>query len=751
MEIWAVPSATNFSSEVRRSIAPLVRKTPHLCFASCESFDTMNLARTLLAKRPGIDNASSQWRFAVMAREIGWALAATLLATLVAWHALGFSFLRSGVPALYVGDAIQYAYIYQATREDGWNQPISRAGAPFGTSSHDFPNADGFNLLLTNVLGFFADDPFAIFNLYVFATFVICGLVAYAVFRRLGLDTLWAAVASIVFNLIPFHFHRLGHLFYLMYVIAALAAWLALEVVYEGTGGNRTKRSLALAAALICGATGVYYAFFSCVIVAAAMLCAAAASGTAIPVRRGSVVIALIVATTAVNLVPPLWASHQEGGNREVAARDSGHSEIYGLKLTQLLLPRLDYRVPYVANIRAAYERSAPLSNENSTASLGLIGAFGFLALLSVPFLGRWNERVPPILQRASGPTYAAFFYATIGGFGSLFAFLVTPQLRGLNRISPFIAFLAILAALALVGSVVSRWRARWIRAAIALLLIGVCLFDQVAAGGRRWEPYYSAASNWFDRDRRFFTGLEKELPAGAMLLQLPLIPYPEEPPRANLGSYDLSAAYLHTKTLRWTFGAMRGRPEDLWQRIIGKFPLPKQIAALRDLGFSGIVVDRRGYEDQAKALDGAFVQEGLLSSESDDVHEFFPLPDIRSATDRAFAVAPIQGWSDIRATSDGAAISGAGRASLLIGNVDATANHCRLDLTMEAVGASRTISVWTDGRKISENTLAAGQSQHIVADIDVSGGRRKIDLLTDAPADAVAYTWLLSEVPLCR
>lgn len=702
---------------------------------------------------------SSQGLLATMLRETAWALATTLLALAVAWHALGFSFLRIDVPAVYVDDAIQYSFIYQANREDGWNQPISRAGAPFGTNSYDFPNADGFNLLLADALGIISDNPFTIFNLYIFATFVLCGLVSYAIFRKLGLSVLWAAVASFVFNLVPFHFQRVVHLFYLMYVSAALAGWLALDVVYEGTGKDRTKRWLAGCAALVCGATGVYYAFFSCIIIATATLCAAAASGTVRPLRRGSMAIALLVAMTVFNLAPPLWRSHQEGRNPEVAARQPWQSEAYGLKLTQLLMPRLEYRVPYVAKARAAYETSAPLSNENKTVSLGLIGALGFLILLAVPFMGRWNERLPLILQRASGPTYAGFLYATIGGFGSLFALLITPQLRALNRISPFIAFFAILASVTIISSLLSRYRTRWINGATALFVIAMCVFDQVAAGGARWEAYYTEITRLFDRDSRFFRGLEERLPAGAMVLQLPLMPYPEEPPKAKLGSYDLSTAYLHTKTLRWTFGAMRGRPEELWQRQIGTFPLAKQISALRTLGFSGIVVDRRGYNDRATAVDGALAQAGLahVVANEDDIHEFYPLPGIGKAADRALAVAPATGWFDIRAAADGVTISSAGEASLLIDNIGSDKRFCRLELTLETVGIQRMVGLWDGMKKLSEQTLVPGEPKLFAIDLDAAGGGRRIDLRTDAPAvptgakPAVAFNWVMSEVPLCR
>lgn len=39
-----------------------------------------------------------------------------------------------------------------------------------------------------------------------------------------------------------------------------------------------------------------------------------------------------------------------------------------------------------------------------------------------------------------------AFLLGTVGGFGAVFSFVIRPQLRGLNRISVYIAFFSIAA-----------------------------------------------------------------------------------------------------------------------------------------------------------------------------------------------------------------------------------------------------------------------------------------------------------------
>nr|VFK07994.1 MAG: hypothetical protein BECKLPF1236A_GA0070988_1001214 [Candidatus Kentron sp. LPFa]VFK25766.1 MAG: hypothetical protein BECKLPF1236C_GA0070990_1002510 [Candidatus Kentron sp. LPFa] len=49
----------------------------------------------------------------------------------------------------------------------------------------------------------------------------------------------------------------------------------------------------------------------------------------------------------------------------------------------------------------------------------------------------------------------------------------------------------------------------------------------------------------------------------------------------------------------------MKGREDDLFYRALAQEPIEKQLDVIRQLGFAGIYVDRRGFEDNAEALIG--------------------------------------------------------------------------------------------------------------------------------------------------
>lgn len=693
------------------------------------------------------------------------AMSCALGALAIAWHAFGFSYLHSGAPLVYSGDALYYQYLYEATFEGGWFGRIERAGAPLGTTQFDFPNVDGTSLLLMRIGELFGGGPFLAFNAYVLLTFAICAAVSYFVFRRLGVGRPWALVGALAFTMLPFHFQRLGHLFFLGYFVAAIAFWLAFDFVadHRRTGAGRPRMGLVAVAAIVCGTCGIYYAFFSCLFVLVVGLHVSAVEGAWSPMRRGALVSLIVISAGAFNLAPTLWHLHTEGRNANVAVRAAQESEIYGLKAAQLILPREGHRIPALARLRSAYEASAPLSNENRTATLGLFGALGFLILLLIPFAGRLLRNVPALARISSAPAYAGFLYATIGGMGSVFALLVSPQLRGLNRISPFLGFLGILCCTALLDHIARSHPARRYRAigwaAAALLTAGI-LFDQVPAGGPYWQPIHSELMQRFARDRSYYGEVERKLGEGAMVMQLPMVRYPEAPLVKSMGSYDSLVAFMHTRTMHWTSGAMSGRSAEGWQRTFESFDLSERIRALAALGFAGIDLDARGLGDDRQGSISAFEQHGLrrIAESSDGQNIMLAVPAPRPPEQRALAVAPANGWMTMASGSGSVWWWTAGEASIDVGNVAGGLRSCRLELMLESFLVPRTVSLWADGRRIAEQRLLPSVPTALVATIEGERGVRRLTLRTDTPAHRaegdsrlLAYRLLADSIPLCE
>ena len=108
--------------------------------------------------------------------------------------------------------------------------------------------------------------------------------------------------------------------------------------------------------------------------------------------------------------------------------------------------------------------------------------------------------------------------------------------------------------------------------------------------------PPYELASSFAD-DRRFVSEIDRRLPEGAAVFQLPHLPFPEGGQQAGLFENDLLRGYLHSDDLRWSFGATKGRPEE-WVDDLAGLPTATVLDAAAAAGFAGLYIDRFGYQD---------------------------------------------------------------------------------------------------------------------------------------------------------
>jgi hypothetical protein len=179
------------------------------------------------------------------------------------------------------------------------------------------------------------------------------------------------------------------------------------------------------------------------------------------------------------------------------------------------------------------------------------------------------------------------------GGLGSIAAIALTASIRSYNRMSVFIAFFSLSAFCLLLDSLYQRAYPsiklrRLFQIGIAVL-VAAGILDQTP---KRILPS-SATSEEYGRDAAFIHAIEAVLPAHAMVFQLPYMVFPEAIDRHGSVFYDHFRAYLHSRTLRWSFGAMRGREGDAWQRDLVSRQPEEQVKYLAAAGFAGVLIDR--------------------------------------------------------------------------------------------------------------------------------------------------------------
>ena len=528
---------------------------------------------------------------------------------------------------IYSGDGLVHTGWISNIVETGWFESNDRIGYPGRQDLRDFPSTDALHHLTFKLLALFTTDAFQLFNIFYVLTFPLTTFTSLFVLRRLGVSGAIAIVMSLLYVFQPYHLLRAGHLLLSAYYLAPFACLIALRIFQDRPylaredEARSRRRGDAITAAVLCaaiGASGAYYAFFSCFLILIGGLAGAWTNRRWTPLLRASGMCAIAFMAFLASAASALEHRLSEP-NADVAERHPADAETYGLKIVQMLMPIRGHRVGALRNLEGAYTLGqTPLINENTTAALGLVGAIGLVSLLIRAAFYRGTGRGHSF-DGLAVMTLAAVLLGTIGGFSSAFSFVVSPWIRSYNRISIFIAFMALAASGLLLEAARRRWvdrdvgepgasasGVRWRQAAfvLAITLLGALgILDQTH---RRMLPDPDAYREGFHNDREFVSHLETTLPEGSPILQLPNCPYPHMILRFEnheFNGHEHLRPQLHSKTLRWSYGSMPGHRGYLWSRRLDQMALEQQFIVLADAGFQGICINRWGYVDYGTAV----------------------------------------------------------------------------------------------------------------------------------------------------
>ena len=540
------------------------------------------------------------------------------------------------IPFGYQSDALEMGSYFKSLINNIWWTQNSYLGMPFEQVHYDYPLTDDtLILIIVKILGLVFHNYAISLNLFYLLTFPLTALTSLYVFRTLKISVVPSIVGSLVYTFIPFHFLRGEvHIFYSAYFFIPL---IVLVIIWIYLGKNilinaETKKIElgnyhTIVSLIICGLMSlqsIYFLFFTCFFLLVIGVFHTISTRNRKYLISCSLLIGFMVAILLINAAPVFLYQYQNGSNPFALVRSPAGPETYGLKITQLLLPIEWHRIPFLAEITMKYAKTAPLINENSMSALGVFGALGFVLLIFWVFYRLGKPAEKNFMMSTSGSTkknceifmlndlaeirstldclsklnLSAILLATIGGLGVLVSYLFSfSYIRGYNRISIFIAFFAILAVIVVLEYVRLKWcltrkRQLLFCAVLCVILIGAIL-DQTSSA---YTPDYGATKQQFLQDQRFIDKIESEIPNNSMIFQLPYMSYPENGRINSMPDYSPLIAYLHSDTLRWSYGSMKGRGEDNWEKAVSNQNLSEMTESLAFAGFNGIYVDSYGY-----------------------------------------------------------------------------------------------------------------------------------------------------------
>ncbi|MCS5496237.1 hypothetical protein NY547_03160 [Cnuibacter physcomitrellae] len=556
------------------------------------------------------------------------------------------------VPFWYSGDALAVASHFKTVIETGWFTYQPDLGAPYGQRYNDYPQADNLNFIAANLLRVFSGQFGVLMNVYFVLGFPLAALTAVWFLRRVGVSRTLSVALAVVYSLAPYHFIKgEGHLFLAQYFVVPLALGIVWRVATgrglwrlrpTGSGPVRvlTLRNAATLGSFVLIATASsYYTVFVALLLAVAGVSRLWRTRRWRPFWGAAAAGGVLVVTMAINLLPDLLYRLQNGVNDAVLVRSPPEAELYSFKLAALLLPTPGHRFQPFATLRALYDAHYPLPSEQPV--LGIIASAGLIALLVAALhlllsSGRPGWRTTRSLVRRlsilAGLALTAFLFATVGGFSTFLSFVDFP-IRSWNRMAILLALLSLAAVGLLLDRVVRRAvlrrRAatrrssarRWVVAVpLAVVLVVLATWDQIPAVD---QSVRAAAVASFDSDQRFAEDVEAAVPADCIVYQLPYIAFPESPPVNGMTDTDELRPFLHSDSVRWTAGGIKGRPEVDEVGSWSSLPVPELLQKLDGIDACGVVVDTAGYADRGADVLGQLQQTTGPSTETSDDGRF--------------------------------------------------------------------------------------------------------------------------------
>lgn len=512
------------------------------------------------------------------------------------------------LPISYYWDGLAASFEIKTILETGWWFKNPYVGAPFGTSLYDFLGFyfDSFYFFIIKIILFFTKNWGVALNIFYISLYPVTSLISYFVMRKFKISFIISLMGSLVFTFLEYRFLRGGyHLLLSAYNLIPLIVLFLYyiyaneEILVLDKKRFKTKKNLsAFILFLLLPTTGVYYTFFTCFFLIVILI---------IKNRKIEIIKKVFIAYSCILLsifliyLPGIAYKLTNSANLEKPSRLVLESEYYGLRISNLFISK---KMIFTSRIREYFQYIME-SGENSE-YLGIIGIIGFLYLMYYLLKRKkTNEK----MEFLSYLNIFGILLSVKSGFGVLFSIYITGLIRGYGRISVFIAYFSILAICIKINDFIKNKDRN--KLFYNLIFIGICFFsiwDQIPQNVRYNNQavteydYRSSKEKYekeFNSDKKFVSYIETKLGETGMVFQLPYFKFPEAGYVGSISDYQLIKGYLHSKKIKWSYGAYKGKKEDLWNRQISSLSLPEILEKISIVGFNGIYVDKRGYNSK--------------------------------------------------------------------------------------------------------------------------------------------------------
>lgn len=634
-------------------------------------------------------------------------------------------------PLSYLGDAIA-EMTWAKILATGEMLPIltkypASLGAPFVANWNDYPTMEeGIFIWWAPFVRAFGLFPGS--NLVVLSAHLLAAGSFYFVCRNLRYHKAWSFVGALLFSMSYFAFARgLSHLvltFYWHVPLGLLVAWWCIS---ESVAVGSKKFWFGVTVAVLHGVQNPYYSALFVQFLGLAALVRLVRGDRWRQIIFPLCLVGTVILTLILMNADMIYSRLVTESNNVTLVRNYAGVELYALKPIDLILPDAHRSRTFEEWVDYAYRSRSMLLGESHSTYLGIVGvaALGYLIWVSFCALVRRKVREVPLHFAGIGWILAFSVVGGLNGIMGLFGFFL---FRATNRYSIVIFALVLLFLVRELTRFTRTWHWPAI-AAFASVILGVGLWDQLPPSPTGTE--IQRVRRLVTSDARIVSLMESKLPPGAMIFQLPVCDYPEVPRVREMLDYEHFRPYLHSRSLRFSYGSQKGRTRERWQKEAMLFGTSNFVRTLERYGFSAVLINKKAYDGAAALLSELRTagRSEIIAESADLVCVLLqpvPNPGLPPEFDRS--------WFGLEGTEREHWRWSKGHAKLILFNPASDSKTVRLTFGLGTV-QPRTVDIYVKSEKVYSTVIDPLRPPSPVEIVlSLSPGQNELGFRTDRP-----------------
>jgi len=514
---------------------------------------------------------------------------------------------------------------------------VDYLNAPFIANWNDYPITEDIIFYFTGLLARFI-GLYPATNFLLLLSHLLAGISFWVVCKYYKVNPLLAFSGALAFAFSHFIFIRgLGHIVvgFCWHIPLLLMAveWLYTQ---DETKIYSKRFYCACGISFIAGILNPYYSIMYCMLLVFSVLFFYF-NKRYIRIKFPAILISITALSFLIVNIDTISYGLLMGSNSAFSGRNLPSLELYALKLPDMFFAP-GGGTWFTDISRFVYYDRAYVKGEYWSPYLGFFGIFSFGVFYLVNSINAIKGKLKLVSVHYWNSIWIILF-SIIGGINLIFGIAGFTFLRATNRLSIFILVIVTIFTL--------RFLTKYLPSKAIIMMSVLILYsvwyEQLAPRIKSNPPIPNAIEQKLSSDREFINKVEQSIPGGNIFL-LPVMKFPEVGPINLMPDYEPFRLILNSSNLNYSYGSNKGRGDSEWQYEIQDTSPEQMISTLQGYGFDSIIVNRMGYDDQAKWLIMKLKELTTVIADSNDYISFLIKPAFKNNKP---IIKFTQSWSD--------------------------------------------------------------------------------------------------------